>query len=79
MGRPKSVFAHDIERAKQEGFDEGLAKGRQEILDWLEHAYIKAPNRPDRGSVEGEAILQLARDASNHFKSQTKSKKGSKK
>lgn len=56
-----------VEQARKEGFEDGLEKGRQEILDWLEHAYIKSPDRPDRGTPEAQAILTLARDAAAHF------------
>ena len=66
MGRTPA-YQRDLDMARREGFEEGLAKGRQEILDWLEHAYIKDPNRPDRGTPKAEAILELAKDAALHF------------
>ena len=75
MASPKSQWTRELKRARDEGFDEGLAKGRQEILDWLEAAYL-GPKAPDRDSPEGQAILQLAKDASQHFNSETKSKRG---
>lgn len=75
MASPKSQWTRELKRARDEGFDEGLAKGRQEILDWLEAAYL-GPDGPDRSSPKGEAILQLARDASQHFNAKTKSKRG---
>jgi len=62
-------------RIRQEGFDEGLAKGRQEILDWLEYAYLKDPGRPDRGTPKAEAILELAQAAQQHFIQKTNGKK----
>jgi hypothetical protein len=58
-------------KIRQEGFDEGLAKGRHEILDWLEHAYIDDPGRPDRGTPKAEAILELAQAARQHFITKT--------
>lgn len=57
----------DIERARVEGFEEGLQKGRVEILDFLEYSYLRDPGRPDRGTPKAEAILELAAHASEHF------------
>lgn len=76
MSSPRSQWSREIKRARDEGFDEGLAKGRQEILDWLEHAYMRAPERPDRNTPKAEAILEMASAASQHFQSKQKSKKG---
>ena len=59
--------ARELKKARDEGFNEGLQKGRQEILDWLQKAYLEDPGRPDRGTPKAEAILELARDASAHF------------
>lgn len=75
MGRSRAQEARELDDAYKVGFDEGLEKGRKEILDWLEHAYINDPGRPDRGSPKAEAILELARDASNHFRGIVKAKR----
>ena len=56
-----------VAKIRQEGVEEGLKQGRQEIVDWLQNAYINDPGRPDRGTPKGEAILELARDAHAHF------------
>jgi hypothetical protein len=71
MSSPSSQWSRELKRARKEGYDEGLAKGRQEILDWLEHAYIDAPDRPDRGTPKAEAILELATAAQLHFQHKT--------
>jgi hypothetical protein len=72
MDHPKIKEA--IEYAEKMGREEGLQQGRQEILDWLERAYINDPGRPDRGSPKAEAMLELARDAADHFRKLTKKK-----
>lgn len=69
--RGVKLTAGDIERIRREGFEEGLKKGRLEIVDWLEHAYIRDEGRPDRGTPKAEAILELARAASLHFVART--------
>jgi hypothetical protein len=75
MSSPKSQFSRDLKKVRDEGFEEGLQKGRQEILDFLEHAYLEAPDRPARSTPEAQAILQVARDASQHFQSKLNGKK----
>jgi hypothetical protein len=65
-----------LEDAQQVGFQEGLAKGRQEVLDFLEHAYLTDQGRPDRNTPKAEAILEIARAASKHIN--LKLKKGRK-
>lgn len=57
-----------VKRALDVAYREGLKKGRLEVLDFLETAYLKAPDRPDRSTPRGEAILQVARDAAAHFR-----------
>jgi hypothetical protein len=80
MSSPKSQWSRELKRVRDEGFEEGLQKGRQEILDFLEYAYLKSPTQPDRGTPEAEAILKIATDASQHIQSRMKSaKKGSRK
>jgi hypothetical protein len=64
--------AHDV------GHQEGYEKGLQEILDWLEAAYITDSGRPDRGTDRAKAILEIARSAGRHIRS-LKSGKGGKK
>lgn len=66
-----SKYRADVKKAREEGLAEGIQQGRKEILDWLEHAYLRDPGRPDRGTPKAEAILEVARDAHHHF-----SKKG---
>jgi hypothetical protein len=63
----EAAYRRDITNARKEGFDEGLQKGRQEILDWLENAYLRDPGRPDRGTPKAEAIIELAQAAGMHF------------
>lgn len=78
MGRTTPT-SRELDDAYKVGHSDGLAKGRQEILDWLEHAYIHDPGRPDRGTPQADAILELARAAQNHFmtKLKTNRKRGS--
>lgn len=70
-----NVFEHpptETQKAIQKAFDDGVIQGRNEerrsLLSWLEAKYIKDPKRPERGTPEGDAILQVARDAMQHFK-----------
>lgn len=60
-------LVEDLKRVRDEGFDEGLKKGRQEIVDYLQIAYL-ADDAPARGTPEAEAILTIAREASKHFR-----------
>jgi hypothetical protein len=64
----------ELEKIRKEAHEEGLQKGRQEILDWLENAYLNDPGRPDRGTPKAEAILELARAASIHFNKRVKNR-----
>lgn len=64
---PNDRLVEDLRRVRQEGFQEGVEKGRQEIVDWLQIAYL-ADDAPERGTPEAEAILTVARDASKHFR-----------
>lgn len=66
-GTPSRPTKADVQFAREEGFKEGLEKGRMEILDFLQHAYLEDPGRPDRGTPKAEAILEVARDAQQHF------------
>lgn len=72
MGNEKTVpatkYRKDIEQVRKEGFDEGLAQGRQEILDYLERAYLEDPGRPARGTPKAEAMLEIAHEAAAHFR-----------
>ena len=70
--KPDRFTSRDLQRAQRVGEDIGLRKGRQEILDWLEAAYLSDPGRPDRGTPKAEAILEMARDAANHFNEELK-------
>lgn len=75
----KTATSKAVEKAytegRNEGFDEGLQKGRQEILDWLQAAYISAPDRPERGTPKAEAILEMAHAASEHFHTKLKGRR----
>lgn len=62
----KPLIRKALEDSRRMGHEEGLQKGRQEILDWLENAYMRDP-RPDRGTPLAEAILQMATAAREHF------------
>lgn len=62
------VSGAELDKIREEGRVEGLKQGRQEILDWLENAYVDDPGRPDRGTPKAEAILELARDAGKYIK-----------
>lgn len=68
---PKSVKVdldtEQIEKIREEGRLEGVQQGRVEILNWLEAKYI-GPDQPDRGTPEANAILVLAREASDYLK-----------
>lgn len=61
------------EKALKGAHEEGLSEGRREILDWLQEKYLNDPDRPDRGTPEAEALLQLVREASQHISSLEKS------
>ena len=65
--RKVSFTVVDVADARAEGHAEGLQKGRQEILDWLQNAYLNDPGRPDRGTPKAEAILEISRAAADHF------------
>lgn len=56
-----------LEDARKGGVEEGRNEGRREILDWLENKYM-GPDRPDRGSPEAKAILQLTNDAAKYIR-----------
>lgn len=72
----RPVIKRALKDAEQKGFEEGLEKGRREILDFLEFAYMRADNRPDRGTTEAKALLVVAGEASEHIKKLMR-KKGS--
>ena len=50
------------------GIKEGKAQYRAKVLTYLQDRYINDEGRPDRGSPEGEAILNLARELSGYLK-----------
>lgn len=58
-----------MQQVRDEGYQEGLQKGRQEILDWLQEQYLTSPTRPDRGSPKAQALLLLAKDAAAYIRS----------
>ena len=58
----------DVQRSYTEGFNDGLEKGRLEIIDFLERAYLSDEGRPDRGTPQAAAILELAAHAAEHFR-----------
>lgn len=64
----KDKYHQDIERARDEGFQEGVKKGHLDVIDWLEKKYL-AEDAPDRGTPEAQAILTLAREGADHFRS----------
>ncbi len=53
------------------GFKNGAIHGfdelRQEALGFLQEKYITADDRPERGSVEGEALLKIATELAAHI------------
>jgi hypothetical protein len=57
----KERYHRDILTARKEGEQEGLEKGRREILDWLEIQYT-GPKAPARGSIEGKKTEQDERN-----------------
>jgi hypothetical protein len=57
---------HDI------GFNEGLQKGLQASIDFLQDAYENDPGRPDRGSPKAEAILEMTRALGIHLRKKLK-------
>lgn len=77
----KQEMQRQVTDAHAQGFAEGRTAGRQEVLDWLEKRYITpGPDRPDRGSVEAKAMLELAKEASLYLKGlEPKQRKGRKK
>lgn len=50
------------------GVKEGKLQYQVKVLAYLEERYIKDDGRPDRGSPEGQAILNLARELSGYLK-----------
>ena len=72
MGDVPRLDPKELKKAYDEGVGEGLNQGRKEIFDWLEHKYLEAEDRPDRSSPEAEAILELTREARQHFMPRTK-------
>lgn len=60
-------YERDIKRARDEGYKDGLRKGRIEIIDLLEKKYL-APDAPARGSEKAKAILELTCDISEHLR-----------
>lgn len=57
-----------IEDAHSVGVEEGKRLGRREMLDWLEDKYM-GPDRPNRGTAEAGAILELTSEAAKFFRS----------
>lgn len=57
-----------LKNAEQVGYKRGVEEGHKDLLDWLDYAYMNDPGRPDRGTPEGEAILELARSASRYMR-----------
>jgi hypothetical protein len=64
----KERLVKELKDAYDEGFDEGIVRGRREILDWLQNAYIEDVGRPDRGTPRALAILDIAKAAAKHFR-----------
>lgn len=62
----KNKYQRDIEQARLEGERDGRKQGHTDLIDWLQERYMAA-DAPARGSVEANAILKLAREASEHF------------
>lgn len=52
---------------REEGRQEGIREGRGQILEFLQHQYMD-PGRPDRGSPEAQAILEVTRNIMRNFK-----------
>ena len=44
------------------GYGAGFGDCRTQVLTFLEKKYIQNDDRPDRGSPQADAILQLARE-----------------
>lgn len=65
------MLPRSTEKAYDLGFKIGAQHGydelRQEALTWLQHKYVEAPDKPDRGSPAAEALLELARELTNHL------------
>lgn len=74
MADDKAKHRADVKAARDEGFQEGLDKGRREILDFLQRAYIEDEGRPDRGSPEARAILEVANKVAKHIQKLPKGK-----
>lgn len=62
--RPERLH-QEMVKIRQEGFQEGLKKGHQDIFEWLQSAYLN--DSVERGTPEADAILKIARDAGTHF------------
>lgn len=57
-----------LKAAYDDGEQAGLDQGRLEIIDFLEQRYLKDADRPDRGTPQADAMLQLAREAADYFR-----------
>ena len=68
LGRSPSSrqYKSDFLKAYNEGIKEGHEQLRVQVLSWLEAEFMK--REVTRGSERGEAILELARELSNHTK-----------
>ncbi len=55
----------------QRGMEAGIKEGKRimarDMVTWLEHKYM-APDAPDRGTPEAEAILKLTRELSEELR-----------
>ena len=65
--RPPKKLSDEEDRWYKQGLNIGRGEGRKlvrdEVIDWLQSKYM-GPGRPDRGSVEAQAILKLTRELS---------------
>ena len=73
-GPKNQTKPHRIPRNPEKAFDLGFKRGsqvtkddvRQEVLTYLEQQYMRPT--VERGSVEGKAILELARELTEYLK-----------
>jgi len=63
------MAAQRISNAYREGWVNGCMKMKDVVIDHLHHMYTQDP-KPERGSPEGDAILEVTRQLMDWFTTQ---------
>lgn len=64
---PEEPVQAMILAAREEGRLEGVGQGMNESLEFLRRKYLDDEDRPTRNSPEAKAILEVARELSQHL------------